>query len=330
MHAKRIARLFCRKPRDGDNWIDALTENEIQDAAEAGQLHGLGGMAYTIFRDGNQLEALDPSVITKLAEEAWTNMETVENRKMEIPLLHAAFQKAGIDIILLKQYAFDGTFPSSECVHQSDYNLLIRAEDLPATTAVLEDIGYGRIPRPAPTEYRYEREKATPIDLQYASKARGEVLFNRSSVLPGMDVRVLDPTDTFQCLLIHVANYHNFAPFSKVAACWNYLIWHMDDIDAKRLVADMRARHILALARLAMSYICDVVDHRLEILDVLGAPAWPRMKGFRSLLPKPADYFQPGVLERLRRGTQAGTRYLFYADRLSDARRIQSSRSVEL
>jgi hypothetical protein len=330
MHAMRIARLFCRKPREVDHWGEHLSENEIRDAASAAQKHGLGGMAYTIFRDADQLEALDPNTITELADEAWNNLETIESRKAELPFLNAAFFKAGIELILLKQYSFDGTFPSQECVRQTDFNLLIWAEDLPAATAIFENIGYDRIPRPSPNDYRYVRKNATPVDLQFITKSKGKDLFDRSLVLPGIDMRVLDPTDTFRCLLIHTANYHNFVPFSKVAACWNFLIWHLDEMDPNRLVADMRAQHMLALARLAMSYICDLLDHRLAIMNALGTPSWLRQIGFRSMLPKPADYFQPGIMERLRRGTRAGVHNIFYADRIDAMRRLQSSRPTDL
>lgn len=231
---------------------------------------------------------------------------------------------AGAAWVLLKAYAYDGAFPASGCVRQNDLDILIRSADLGPAVAVLERLGYARVARPWNDEYRYKRPDATPVDLHVSynphlewatgeevserAMTRAEQISNGDWQLP-----VLHPLDNSVFFLVHTALHHNFAPLSKVVACWNALVHWQDRIDAGSLSEELRAIGVGHLGSLAVDYLERLVGCPLgSIVRFDEDSAWWERLAFAWCLPKPGAYLSAAAQTRLTRRRRDGFHLCLY------------------
>ena len=232
----------------------------------------------------------------------------------------------GVSWLLLKAYAYDGTFPEPGCVRQNDFDVLVRPGDLFPATAALERMGYRRVPRPWPDEYRYQRTGATTIDLHVSynphcgpwANAGDEVerAFARATSVPLGDwhLPVLLPLDNAAFLLVHTALHHNFTPLAKVVACWNSLIRWQHELDPRSLQETLRLSGVGRLGGLTVAYLERLVGCRLWTgRGDETSPWWERL-ALACCLPRPDAYLAAAAQRRLNRRRRDGLHLCLYPD----------------
>jgi hypothetical protein len=335
-----VARFFCRlpplariQPRAGD--LERIGAETLLTLAEE---HGLAGLFQRVLHDSGLLCGLPASTGERLSLTAEAARRDHDRRTGELQLLARAFDVAGVPFLLLKEYAFDETFPTPGCVQQSDFDLLIAAENAAVASALLERLGYERVMRPWQNERRYKQPGRTSVDLHLAlhHEASAEpgfaALFARSGRLDvgSTALPVLHPVDGLVFLLAHTSLHHNFTPFSKVVNCWNYLVTRLPRLDRVALQAALVEQRQQHLAGFTLGYMEALVGSSVSQTLGLSRPALLDRLLFRGLMPSPRHYFATSVQACLQRRCRDGWQLALYHDtlraRLATAVRLARTR----
>ncbi|MFO0868616.1 MAG: nucleotidyltransferase family protein [Pirellulales bacterium] len=324
----RLAEAMCREPAgaesgtDWSRWSSAALERAVLVAV----YHQLAPWWFHVCTEAGVTARLSPSSRERLSDLATRNREQQAARLCHLAEIDAQFRAAGIGYALLKEYAFDGTYPSPACVQQGDLDLLVREEERPAACQRLEHLGYQRVPRPWNNEYRYKRGDGACVDLQSSLQpALGrwadvglapadQLNRTRERRMGGLPVPVLDPCDSATFLIAHASLHHNYAPFSKVVHSWNSLVHQRHELTDERLRAVFRAARLENLYDCATWYCETLVGKPWPLATGRTRELPSRLATFRQLMPTPDDYLADGRAAKLARRWQDGWQLTCYPD----------------
>ncbi len=297
----RFAEAMCREPAgvesgtDWDGWSSAALEQATLVAVD----HQLAPWWFHVCTEAGVTARLSLSSRERLSDLATRNGDQQAARLGHLAEIDAPFRAAGIGYALLKEYAFDGTYPSPACVQQGDLDLLVREKERPAACQRLERLGYQRVPRPWNNEYRYKRGDGACVDLQSSLQpalgrwadvgpAPADLLHRtRERRMGGLSVPVLDPCDSATFLIAHASLHHNYAPFSKVVHTWNSLVHQRHELTDERLRAVFHSAKLENLYDCATWYCETLVGKPWPISPGRTRELPPRLAAFRRLMPPP-------------------------------------------
>lgn len=330
--ATTIARLFCISPSTQKIQPDqegSIFEN-CRELFYLSQIHGLDLLLFQLCQDLNMTDYLPSELLDTYFNKAETEVRLHQRRIEELEYLNSEFHCRGIPFLLLKEYAFDGTFGKAGSIKQNDFDILILPEYLQDATQLLEKMDYKRKPRPWDNEYRYNHTEKTTIDLQTSCSPHlgswaehlieTKTLFKRSVKLEINDFKipVTGVTDNLIFLLQHTAMHHNFYPFSKIAACWNKLVLNFPTINAhdfNNYLSDYRLNKMAWFAVKTMESIC---GYDIEGMTINPYPPVWEQKLFFRIFPETDNYFTPSVSAKLDKRSRKGSNLFFYAKGLAN------------
>jgi len=321
-----IARLFCVAPATGKIVMDTAETARLDGRRllSLAASHGLTEVLYATLAGLSCLKVIDEPDRERLRLENSEALRRHQSRTEQIVQLHRVLRAQEIPYVLLKEHAFDTCMPAAHCIRQSDFDILVRPSDLAAAERLLVSLGYARVVRPWPGEYRFRCAGRLSVDLHTSLGAHhgrhenflddGEAFARTRLIeLASESVPVLHPEDAALFLVLHTALHHNFTPFRTVVNCWNYIAGRDRELSDSRPSA--RARNILWLT---LAYMAEITGYSLEWQRRLVPPSFLTRRLFQILLPNAGDYFDQDVERKLRQTCRTGWHLCLYPEAWSE------------